>query len=162
MKTTTFISFFFHLYPFKSVLMKQPMLSFSNICQIVSYSCFKPPVGSYTTQCVWECVLVSQSCPTLCDPMDCSLPVSCVHGILQARILEWVDIPFSNITQSEILIPKLSLHSLTAFLISLPLGHSAPNELASSALGYLLSLPLAAQKPHCPHVFITGFLSFSP
>ena len=31
-----------------------------------------------------------QSCPTLCDPMDCSPPGSCVHGILQARILEWV------------------------------------------------------------------------
>ena len=138
--------------------MQQPMLSFSNICQIVSCSFFKPPVGSYTTQCV----LVSQSCPTLCDPMDCSLPVSCVHGILQARILEWVDIPFSNITQSEILIPKLALHSLTIFLISLPLGHSAPNALASSALGYLFSLLLAAQKPHCPHVFKTGFLSFLP
>ena len=31
-----------------------------------------------------------QSCPTLCDPMDYSLPGSSVHGILQARILEWV------------------------------------------------------------------------
>ena len=38
-------------------------------------------------------VLVSQLCPTLCDPMDCSLPGSSVHGILQARILEWVAIP---------------------------------------------------------------------
>ena len=34
--------------------------------------------------------LVTQSCSTLCDPMDCSLPGSSVHGILQARILEWV------------------------------------------------------------------------
>ena len=33
---------------------------------------------------------VSQSCPTLCDPVDCSPPGSSVHGILQARILEWV------------------------------------------------------------------------
>ena len=42
------------------------------------------------------CVLVKllQSCPTLCDPMDCSLPGYSVHGILQARILEWVIIPF--------------------------------------------------------------------
>ena len=31
-----------------------------------------------------------QSCPTVCDPMDCSPPVSSVHGILQTRILEWV------------------------------------------------------------------------
>ena len=41
-------------------------------------------------------VLVTQSCPTLCDSMDCSLPVSTVHGILQARILEWVAMPSSR------------------------------------------------------------------
>ena len=35
---------------------------------------------------------VTQSCPTLCDPVDCSPPGSSVHGILQARILEWVDL----------------------------------------------------------------------
>ena len=39
---------------------------------------------------------VTQSCPTLCDPMDCSLPGSSLHGILQARILEWVAISFSR------------------------------------------------------------------
>ena len=39
-------------------------------------------------------LLAAQSCPTLCDPTDCSLPGSSVHGILQARILEWVAIPF--------------------------------------------------------------------
>ena len=39
---------------------------------------------------------VTQSCPTLCDPMDCNLPDSSVHGILQERILEWVAISFSN------------------------------------------------------------------
>ena len=37
-----------------------------------------------------------QSCPTLCDPMDCSLPGSSVHGIFQARVLEWSAIAFSN------------------------------------------------------------------
>ena len=37
-----------------------------------------------------------QSCLTLCDPMDCSLPCSSVHGILQARILEWVAVPTSR------------------------------------------------------------------
>ena len=39
---------------------------------------------------------VAQSCPTLCDRMDCSLPGSSVHGVLQARILEWVAISFSR------------------------------------------------------------------
>ena len=37
-----------------------------------------------------------QSCPTLCDPIDCSPPGSPIPGILQARILEWVAIAFSN------------------------------------------------------------------
>ena len=50
--------------------------------------------GSYRNQRV--CMLVAQSCPTLCDPMDCSLPGYSVHGILQARILEWVAISFSK------------------------------------------------------------------
>ena len=41
-------------------------------------------------------VLVAQSYPTLCGPMDCNPPGSSVHGILQARTLEWVPIPFSR------------------------------------------------------------------
>ena len=40
--------------------------------------------------------MCAQSCPTLCDSMDCSLPSSSVHGILQARILEWVAISSSR------------------------------------------------------------------
>jgi len=39
---------------------------------------------------------VAQACPTLSDPMDCSLPGSSVLGIFQARVLEWVAIAFSN------------------------------------------------------------------
>ena len=38
---------------------------------------------------------VAQSCPTLSDPMDCSLPGSSIHGIFQARVLEWGAIAFS-------------------------------------------------------------------
>ena len=40
---------------------------------------------------------VAQSCPTLSDPMDCSLPDSSVHGIFQAGVLEWGAIAFSNL-----------------------------------------------------------------
>ena len=40
---------------------------------------------------------VAQSCPTLCDPMDCSLPGSSIHGISQAKVLEWDAIAFSRI-----------------------------------------------------------------
>ena len=39
---------------------------------------------------------IPQSCPTLCDPMDCSLLASSVHGISQARILEWVAVSYSR------------------------------------------------------------------
>ena len=41
-------------------------------------------------------MLVALLCVTLCDPMDYSLPGSSVHGILEARILEWIAIPFSR------------------------------------------------------------------
>ena len=41
-------------------------------------------------------VLVTQSCPTLCDPLDCSLPGFSICGIFQARILEWIAISFSR------------------------------------------------------------------
>ena len=54
------------------------------------------------TLCVCVCVCVCvranslQLCPTLCNPMDCSPPGSSVHGILQAKILEWVAMPSSQ------------------------------------------------------------------
>ena len=44
--------------------------------------------------CMCVCVKLLQLCLTLCDPMDCCLADSSVHGILQARILEWVAMPF--------------------------------------------------------------------
>ena len=53
-------------------------------------------------------VLVAQSCPTLCNPMDCSLPGSSVHGILQARTLEWVAICFARGSSQPRIEPGLS------------------------------------------------------
>ena len=44
---------------------------------------------------------VAQSCPTLCYPMDCRLPGSSIHGIFQARVLEWGAIAFSSIAVQE-------------------------------------------------------------
>ena len=58
-------------------------------------------------------VLVAQSCPTLCDPMNCRLPVSSVHGILQARILEWVSIPFSRALNPGLLHCRQFLYHLS-------------------------------------------------
>ena len=54
-------------------------------------------------------MLVTQSCSTLCHPMDCSPPGSYVHGILQARKQEWVAIPFSRIFPTQGLNPGLLL-----------------------------------------------------
>ena len=47
---------------------------------------------------------VAQSCPTLSDPMDCSLPGSSVHGIFQARVLEWGAIAFFTGEKKKIII----------------------------------------------------------
>ena len=44
----------------------------------------------------WKKVLVNHLCPTLCDPLDCRVPGSSVHRILQARVLEWVAISYSR------------------------------------------------------------------
>ena len=46
--------------------------------------------------CGGGCCSVAKSCPTLCNPMDCSQPGSSDHGILRARILEWVAMPSSQ------------------------------------------------------------------
>ena len=48
------------------------------------------------------CAQLLQSCLTLCDPVDCSLSGSSVHGILQARILEWVASPPGDLPDLEI------------------------------------------------------------
>ena len=51
---------------------------------------------------------VTQSCPTLSDPMDCSLPGSSVHGIFQAKVLEWDGTAFSNISTRTYKIKRLT------------------------------------------------------
>jgi len=48
---------------------------------------------------------VAQSCPTLSDPMDCSLSDTSIHGIFQARVLEWGAIAFSRRAQQSFLNP---------------------------------------------------------
>ena len=53
---------------------------------------------------------VAQSCPTLCDPTDCSPPGSSVHGIFQARVLEWVAVAFSALLMSVTEILKSTMN----------------------------------------------------
>ena len=72
---------------------------------------------------------VTQSCPTLCDPVDSRQPGSYVHGILQARILKWVAIPFSNAWKLKVKMKPLSHARLlvtpwTAVYQAPPMGFS--------------------------------------
>ena len=61
---------------------------------------------------------VAQSCPALSDPMDCSLPGSSIHGIFQARVLEWGAIAFSKTTCIGVSNPDFLLKNLKHYLIS--------------------------------------------
>ena len=73
--------------------------------------------------CVCARALVDQSCPTLCDPMDCSPSSSSVHGILRTRILEWVAISFSRGSFNpgiEPRSPALQLDALLSELLGKP------------------------------------------
>ena len=68
-------------------------------------------------------VLVAESCLTLCDHMDCSLPNSSAHGILQARTLEWVAMPSSRGSSQPVVEPRaLALQTDFFFLLSVPPG----------------------------------------
>ena len=77
----------------RSVFHAHPRLILMPLFGMPWFSFFK----GQTSGVLWTVkALVAQSCLTLCDPMDCSLPGSSVHGILQGRILEWVAILFSR------------------------------------------------------------------
>ena len=64
-------------------------------CIVVSFGHHLNPVRAILSKFERERE-VAQSCPTLCHPMDCSLPGSSVHGIFQAIVLEWIAISFSK------------------------------------------------------------------
>ena len=90
-----------------------------------------PPSMGFSRQEYWSLDLrlclhakFLQSCPSLCDPMDYSPPGSSVHGILQARILEWVAITFSNAWKWKVKVKSLS----RVWLLGTPwtAAHQAP------------------------------------
>ena len=81
---------------------------------------------------------VAQSCPTLSDPMDCSLPGSCIHGIFQARVLEWGAIAFS---EGCIIL----LHKCTFFL-----AQSHRGQMLSQLLWSGISLSVRHSLPQNP------------
>ena len=81
-----------------------------------------------------------QSCPTLCDPIDGSLPGSSVPGILQVRTLEWVAISFSNAWKWKVKVKSLSHVGLLATPWTAP--YQAPPSMGVSRQDYWSGLPL--------------------
>ena len=77
---------------------------------------------------------VAQSCPILRKPMDCSLPGSSVHGIFQARVLEWGAIAFS---EYSICIGKMLMQSIEADLVGVQYLLSVRDELRPAGIGGL-------------------------
>ena len=92
-----------------------------------------------------------QSCLTLCDPMDCSLTGFSVHGILQARTLEWVAISFSNAWKWKVKVKSLS----RVWLLATPwtVVYQAPPSMGFSGQQYWSGVPLPS-----PNSVIEGFI----
>ena len=72
------------------------ILDINPLLQISFANIFSHSLGTFFVLVILKESEVAQSCPTLCDPTGCSLPVFSVHGIFQARVLEWVAISFSR------------------------------------------------------------------
>ena len=85
-----------------------------------------------------------QSCPTLCDPRDCSPAGSPVPGILQARILEWVAISFSNVWKWKVKVKSLSRVQLLATPGTA--AHQAPPSMGFSRQEYWSGVPLTSPE----------------
>ena len=81
-----------------------------------------------------------QSCLTLCDPIDCSPPGSPIHGILQARTLEWVAISFSNAWKWKVKVKSLSRVRPSA--TSWTAAYQAPPSMGFSRQEYWSGVPL--------------------
>ena len=82
-------------------------------------------------------VIVTQLFRTLCDPMDCSLPVSSVHGILQVRILEWVAIPIPGPLPDPRIEPRSPMLACRFFIISVTTD--APTSMIGSTFKVFVS-----------------------
>ena len=81
---------------YRSKTRKRTSVQSRGYADFTSFMCTEVCVCVWAVRvCVCVCVC-AQLCPTLCNPMDCSLPGSSVHGISQARILEWVAISSSR------------------------------------------------------------------
>ena len=102
-----------------------------------------------------------QSCPTLCDSIDGSPPGSSVPGILQARILEWVAISFSNAWKWKVKVKSLS--HVRLFTTPWTVAYQAPPSVGFSRQEYWSGLPLPSvtKHPDSSKTSPDGFLRFN-
>ena len=103
--------------------------------------CLSPAVCMHI--CVYAAAAAAkslQSCLTLCDPIDGSLPGSAIPGILQARTLEWVAIYFSNAWKWKVKVKLLSCVPL--FVIPWTAAYQAPPSMGFSRQEYWSGVPL--------------------
>ena len=99
-----------------------------------------------------------QSCPTLCDPIDGSPPGSPIPGILQARILEWVAISFSNAWKWKVKVKSLSRVQLSA--IPWTAAYQVPPSMGFSRQEYWSGVPLPSPirvLPKAKTILLAGF-----
>ena len=104
------------------------------------FICFTVPAAA-------DAVKSLQSCPTLCDPIDGSPPGSSVPGILQARTLEWVAIPFSNAWEWKVKVKSLS--RVWLFTTPWTAAYQAPPSMGFSRQEYWSGLPLPSPFNTC-------------
>ena len=116
-----------------------------------SFFSYEPKTGNSNVHQQYCCCLLPaakslQSCPTLCDPMDGSLPDFSVPGMLQARTLEWVAISFSNAWKWKVKVKSLS----RARLLVTPwtAAHQAPPSMGFSRQEYWSGVPLPSPQQY--------------
>ena len=103
-------------------------------------SCQFPPFLAHLLSAAAAAAKSRQSCPILCDPIDCSPPGSSVPGILQARILDWVALSFSNAWKWKVKVKSLSRVGL--FETPRTVAHQAPPSMGFPRQEYWSESPL--------------------
>ena len=112
-----------------------------------------------------------QLCLTLCNPMDCSPPGSSVDGILQAILLEWVAISFSNAWKWKVKVKVKSLSRVGLLATPCTAAHQAPPSMGFSRQEYWSGVPLPSpdiypekttiQKDTCSPMFIATLFTIA-
>ena len=125
-------------------------------------SCIKPGLAIYLTNCNTHAAAAKslQSCPTLCNPIDGSLPGSPIPGILQARTLEWVAISFSNAWKWKVKVKSLSRVRLLA--TPRTAAYQAPPPMGFSRQEYWSGVPLPSPCNTHVSVLFSQIIPLSP